>query len=583
MERVYNFLSNHLNKRKYFYIVLFSVFAVYVIPFLFVQLPKGHDIYFHMTRIEGLAKELEIGNFPARIYSSVYYDYGYAAPLLYGDWLLHIPALLVLAGMNLVCAYKTFILLCSVLAALSMYFSAQVILKDKKSSCVAALLYVFSTYFATDAYIRHANGEFQSFIFIPIAFAGLYNIVAEDGIDFKNNRKWMLLPLGLCGVLVTHTITAAMTMVFFTIFTLLFIVKLIKQPKRLIYLVASIGVFFLLSASFILPMVEQMTSSKFLATDGFSADYFGTLAERAMPNIFSLFSVNNTHIEGTEHFIPQGVGPTLLFLIGWRLFYFKKTNSYKINVLFALAVFALLLTSRFFPWEYLQDICGTIQFPWRIFIFSSLFIALFGAMLVCKLKNVSPFSNTILIIAIIAISLTSAICTLYPRYKTVYNAEKDNVVIEYPYPNNIGLGEYLPSGTSRAELRNNKRNIQSNADFAYCSLEKTDGIFIMKYKGKTQKDAYVDIPIVNYKGYKAVLETDNGQKELPIDYGYNNLIRLNFTEESGTVRVWYDGTAIQKYSFFVSCLSFFGIGFYYLIVCFKRIKKNTLTTEIKVV
>jgi uncharacterized membrane protein len=135
-------------------------------------MPLGHDINFHLTRIKGLSDELSMGHFPARIYSTVFFQYGYAAPLFYGDWLMYFPALLVLAGVDVFTAYKIFIGTVWILAALSMYFSGKVIFADNKAACVASLLYSLSTYIGTDALIRHANGEFQSFVLPADSFRG---------------------------------------------------------------------------------------------------------------------------------------------------------------------------------------------------------------------------------------------------------------------------------------------------------------------------------------------------------------------------------------------------------------------------
>lgn len=578
--------KSHLYKYRYLYLVLISVFSIYILPLLFVQLPLGHDIYFHLTRVEGLSEELKLGHFPARLYSTVYADYGYAAPLFYGDWLLYFPAALVVLGVNVVTAYKTFIMVCAVLAALSMYFSAQVIFENKKVAAFTAVIYSISTYFATDAIIRHANGETQSFIFIPLAFAGLYNIILGDC------KKWLLLPLGLCGILVTHTLSAVMSVAFMALFALFFIVALIKQPKRFLYIFASVGIFLLLSASFLFPMLEQLKSSKFIATDGTSASAYGSLATRSMQTIYSVFSVFNNEkiiVDGNKYFIPQGIGLALPVMVGWRIAYRKKTSSAETIAFLVFAVLALFMTTRFFPWESLQSELGTLQFPWRIFIFVTFFVALFGGAVAKKLDGTNALF--IFMSVVVVISFFSVCNTLYGSYKNVYNKAAANEAVSYPYLNNIGLGEYLPTGTRRSTSVNGKTvnyfanrgdNITSNAAIPVFDVERKDGILEVSFEGVTAsndgKETYIDLPLILYKGYEVVLETPEGSSELELTYGKNNVIRVyigNATE--GKITAKYTGTAIQKVSFIITVLSFGGIFAYSIILYRKkrRIKPET--------
>ena len=94
MEKIKSFICNH------YIIILICLLLVagIVIPLCNVQTFLGHDVYFHMTRMEALAQEIDAGNIPARLYYFVYDGYGYASPMFYGDLFLIIPALLILMG-----------------------------------------------------------------------------------------------------------------------------------------------------------------------------------------------------------------------------------------------------------------------------------------------------------------------------------------------------------------------------------------------------------------------------------------------------------------------------------------------------
>lgn len=564
-------MVKHFNRHRYFYIAVLSVLIVYIIPLLFIRLPLGHDVNFHLTRIQGISDELRMGHFPVRIYSTAFFQYGYAAPLFYGDWLLYFPALLVLAGVNVITAYKVFICVCLVLASLSMYFSGKIIFGDKSAACVASVLYALSTYIGTDALIRHANGEFQSFIFLPIAFAGLYDIIFHEG------KRWLMLPLGMCGIMVTHTLSAALTVFFLAVFALVFIKKLLK-PKKILLILASVLAFLLLSASFLFPMIEQLKSNKFLATDGTSANWFGTLEFRSMPNVFSLFWLFNTYEQ--DWFIPQGVGFTFLFMIILFVVYFKKVKSGQSYVFLALSLFALFMTSCYFPWEYLQEICGVIQFPWRIMLFASFFIALFSGTVIWKLQD-GLYKSLYIFIAVM-LSVLGVISTIFPNcyhYATIGNEEyrsKINV------GNSIGLGEYLPTGTDKEKLAGTIPSVESNHNHkTEINSSKENGCFTLYFSENNAVNTYFDLPLIMYKGYKATLTTDKGTTEIPLDYGMNNLIRITIgSEKAGTIKVWYEGTAVQKISFIVSTASFGAVLGYLLIVSIKKRKNKNRVVSV---
>ncbi|HAN20139.1 MAG: hypothetical protein A2Y15_01135 [Clostridiales bacterium GWF2_36_10] len=571
-------VKEHLYKRRYFYFVLASVIAVYIIPLILAYLPKGHDIPFHITRLGGLAEEIKLGNFPARLYSTIFNNYGYASPLFYGDWLLYIPALLVVCGFKVYTAYKFFIMFCIVLAALSMYFSAQIMFKDKKAACVAALIYSLSTYLGTDALVRHAIGELQSFIFIPIAIAGLYDIIFHDA------KRWLLLPLGLCGVIISHTLTSVLTVLFLSVFALICISRFFEKPKKLLYIIASAGVFILLAASFIFPMIEQLESTKFLATDGFSANAYGSLELRSMPNVYSLFSVLNEAVKVGEksYFIPQGVGLALPVMIGWYVTYRDKVLSIEGIAFLLLALLALFMTSRLFPWESLQDEFGTLQFPWRIMLFATVFISLFGGVIVKKLAGTSTLS--ILITIILVVSFYSVDSTILWKYKSVYFPTKKDYNV-YNYVNQVGLGEYLPTGSNAKKLKSRGDIITSNSYISEYNINRDGDLLVVefnditKYNGNKNDETYIDLPLIMYKGYKATLESDKVITELTLTYGENNVVRIYIGDiDSGTIKVWYEGTIIQKVSFIVTLLSFGSVITYFILVYNKR-KRNTVTEE----
>ena len=195
-------LRTHLYRHRNPYLLALLLLALCILPLAMVPMPKGHDILFHLNRIDALAAEMEAGNIPARIYHTVYGGVGYASGLFYGDWLLYIPALLVTAGVGVVTAYKLNIMFVTVLTLFVAYFCARSAFGDSRSALTAAVTYGFSGYFAIDTYTRAAVGEMTAFAFVPLVFLGLWSILCGD------RKKWLCLPVGLTFLLVSHVLSA---------------------------------------------------------------------------------------------------------------------------------------------------------------------------------------------------------------------------------------------------------------------------------------------------------------------------------------------------------------------------------------
>lgn len=576
MEKIKSFICNH-------YIILIICLLLLlgiVIPLCNVQTFLGHDVYFHMTRMEALAQEIDAGNIPARLYYFVYDGYGYASPMFYGDLFLIIPALLILMGVPMPLAYKAFMIICLCACVLMAYYCGKKMFGKKSAGLCFAFTYAVSSYFAVDVFTRAAIGEMQAFVFVPLAFLGLHSILNEKG------KYWYYLPIGLAAVLMSHLITSVMTAFFLLVYALLHSVKLIKNRKKILGIVLCALVFAALSASFLFPMLEQLADTKFLSTDGSSATVFGTLEERSMTlrQLFSLFNFSTTN----DPWIPNGIGYLPLILVVFRLFALRKIKFCKGDVFFLTANFCLFMICSLFPWEneIFQKLVGTIQFPWRIMLFATLFLALAAAEYSTHLEkeDVRVFAS------IVCIAGVCAFGSVYiPRYN-VYAGYEDSgyEVVYYKDKNigfNIGTGEYLPTGTNRTGLYRRGSVIISDGVNTAFTQEKNGDMYIPIKSGK-QMGTYLDLPLIKYKGYTAVFTGESGKTvQLTPYYGDNNVLRLylNDITEDGTVYVTYSGTAVQHTSFIISVISVIALAAYILYSAVrakrKRLQMNSPSPE----
>ena len=197
-----------------------------VIPLSVTDITTGHDINYHTGRIWSIGKNIDNGIWFSPIHHAYLDGYGYASPLFYGDVLLHIPGLMVHWGMAPVVALKYFIMMVLTACAFVSYFCGKLVFKNKAAAFAAAAAYTFSSYLCVDMLIRVALGETQAFIFLPILFTGFYNI------SFRNGKKWLLLPLGLAGCLISHVLTSVVAVFFLFVFALINIKKFYRRHKK---------------------------------------------------------------------------------------------------------------------------------------------------------------------------------------------------------------------------------------------------------------------------------------------------------------------------------------------------------------
>lgn len=70
----------------------------------------GHGLYFHLVRIESVAKELSNGQIPVRMMTNMLNGYGYPNSLYYCDIFLYIPALLYNCMLPIYLCYNIYLL-----------------------------------------------------------------------------------------------------------------------------------------------------------------------------------------------------------------------------------------------------------------------------------------------------------------------------------------------------------------------------------------------------------------------------------------------------------------------------------------
>ena len=529
------------NEKK---LTITTLLLLIIIPSIWL-IPKGapwsHDIQYHYTRLVGLTETMKNGDFIALIHDSLN-GFGYANGIFYSNIFFYPASLLSLCGISYINAYKIMYLLINIITVIVSYKCFKSILNDNKYALFTTTIYSISTYRIMDLIVRGAMGEILSFIFIPIIMLGLYEIL------YRDQKRWYLLSIGFVLLLLSHLITSVLVGIITLIIIIFNYKKIFKEKDRLKSLILSGIVGLFLGAFFVLPIIEQYFERNIqIFTDG------STLT---MPYDF--------RVTFLELFIPKellikniGYGLYILLPIIYLYYKEKKQNNninHFANILIITGLICCLFTTAIFPWKYIGKYLTFIQFPWRLLIVATPFIALGLTIYMMNIKNKKSI-NIIKKLSVISVIISIIMAT---GYISVYT-----FLLKRPtkFEPSIGTGEYLISGTKL-----NTDNINSNKDFLFENNYKTNNselIFTYKkegkninitYKNNTKNNTYIEVPLFNYKGYKA--------KGAKIKNGNNNVIRLVLKDKQGKIKVYYDMTFIQKISYVISSISWIIFIFY---------------------
>ncbi|MDR1882156.1 MAG: hypothetical protein LBR26_05165 [Prevotella sp.] len=530
---------------------------------------SGFDFSFHYRRLYTLTDALK-----HCIYPSFYVDfgnvdgYGYFTKGFYSDVIMA-PFALVGAFTSVYFAYDLMIFTMTILCGALMYHTVDVIYKSSYTASVAAILYTFAVYRLYDIYQRGALGEALSFTFLPVVFLGLYYIVKGD------YRKWHVLAVGYGLLVYTHAIASVLMFVTLLVLLAVYSKSLVKEPRRLIYLVLAGLVTVLVTSYYTFPLLEQLATNSFYLNTrspggaagygkvGFNYIFWGFISGIAYP----------------EKELWTGTGIVLAMLLLFRFFIRGKKNAYlrSADAGVIIGICFIVATSRIFPWgRFPFNLLSFIQHPWRLYEFSTCFFAIAGAYYL-SVVFVDPKPR--FIAAVVVVSATMLTTWIHSEnYRSLDPAgdlskETRARAIEPDYENGYNLigREYLPSRLediycvhSRGEKVEGKND---GAGISNLRREYNTTVFDVSL---SEPDT-LTLPLLYYYGYTATL---NGEK-LPVSQSCSGFVNVA-VNRSGEVKAWYGGTTVQKASLYISLTS---ILFLYLYTIFTKGRKQNEPDE----
>lgn len=493
--------------RRRYLLAMLGIMVLSSLPIFYIGL-DGHDLIFHLTRIDGIARELSYGNFPSRIQSVWMAEYGYPVSIYYGDALLYIPAVFRLLGFSIDQAYKMFVLLINFAGAIIAEQSFRRMFGKQRTSLLLTLVYVTASYRLVDVYVRTAVGEYTALMFLPLAALAVYNIYS----DGKNATVKMrlknatLLAVAMTGMITAHVLTAEMAAFSLLLVCVLYFRKTLCWNTIKTYLLA-IGETLLMSAAFLVPFIDYYLNVSVEITDTMAMAGTAAIQEKgaSLGDFFSFFS--NPFGDWQRMLFNPGL--ILMLALGASIVIWSLNKANKtIKKLTILSIGILFLSTNLFPWDslahdfHLFNLLAQVQFPWRFIGIAILFLTVLLGFLLEQADSGNYFNisskTVICLCAIVSIGMTCLFVGYYAdeqernMYYDTANIDTWDIMGE----------EYKRVGTTTSDF-DGKIHGEGLEEAQFITRKGCE----MDVRCRTAKDGgTIVLPVINYKGYEI---TDN--------------------------------------------------------------------------
>ncbi len=251
------------------------ILVILCLPIIQPLLARG---YFSMhddtqiARVVVMGKAIRNGQFPVRWVSGLGYGYGYPLYNFYGPFPYYIGGFLYVIGMDGLISTKIVMALGMILSALTMY-TLVTLLFGSPSGILAGLLYAYAPYHAIQLYVRGAVGELWAYALLPLLFLGLF--LGADATRRKDGA-W-IGGLGLAGIILSHTISGFVTVVFYvTGLSLYSLILLFRKKLHSSFIIHHSSLLLIglgLSAFFWLPAILEMGYTNVAGQIGATANF----------------------------------------------------------------------------------------------------------------------------------------------------------------------------------------------------------------------------------------------------------------------------------------------------------------------
>ncbi len=554
------------------------------VPIFTDFITTGHDLEFHVGRLEALAQGLMAGEFPVYLGSTEMAGFGTLSATMYPQLFLYPIAALRLVNISLMTCYRILIVGINIISAFTAYYSAKRIFKSYKLAFWTSLLYVFSIYRLANVYLRAAIGESLAMAFLPLVIWGMYEVLWGD------EKKWYILALGVGSVLQSHVLSSEMCAVFLVLEVLVWLIgrKGDRYGKRILAGVKAAVFTVLLNAFFLVPFL-------FFCTENLQCFNMPNVISHTgvyFTQMFNLFADYNGWANPTGNIInemPMTVGA--LLLVGSILLLFmdsqvsvaEETTAEQARVMrvgkrcFVYGAIALFMTSYLFPWDFFQeiellkDIVTSIQFAWRFLGPASVLLCFASAVGIVYFAqshgNRKWVYSLSLVLLICSTSYFFSLKNIDDEKFDQYNSKMEFYTVGdtdamYMY---FEGDRFLPLNMDYTWSKT-KILSQMSQPFKVENLQRNGMHMKMTVTGTTKMDDKLMFPLYYYPGYVAYIDGE----EVPVE-SLARRVACPMPKGTAEVEVYYKGMPFYQYGNWVTVLTALGAVGY---VVYMQIRKR---------
>jgi len=538
-------------KRRVIMLALCGILLFISYPLYGDSILYGDDLYYHLLRIEGIAKGLSMHIFPVKIHPVWAHDYGYAVGVFYGDLALYFPAVLRLFGFSVQTAYKFFLFAVNLGTILTAYFSFRRIFQSRRIGLLGCLVYNMAYFRLIDLYRRAAVGEYLSLMFFPLILLSFYLIFTN--VNDKNRKKYILLTaFSLTGIVQSHILSCEIAL-FLILFVSLIMLPRLFERRIFSTLALSAALVLLLNSGFLVPLLDYYGEDILISSSQWvGCTNNGNFQSSGLP-LSQLITLLQPYTD-PETFLPgnmpsPGYGIGLVFYIGIVLLVILllfcppqcRQNPNFVPALLCLGtgVSFLLFSTDIFPWNPIiksstvaNKLILSLEFPWRFLAPATLmltFVLCFTASVLEKLRPAGLFTG--LSILCLTLSLLTAVWFFSDRdtnsvRRNIYATEQLDTTL-------LSTNDYLPTTTDPDEIEEGRVN-----QYNIISLEayRKEGTQISCHVNVGDGEGFIDFPLIYYKYYQCTVPETGAS--LPVNAGYNNMVRVTFPANfSGNIQI----------------------------------------------
>lgn len=556
-------------KRWIHYLIIVIIGILVSIPFLWVQIYLSDDGKFHLLRLIGLDNAMEYGSFPFLVFPFFCKNWGYSMMTFYPPLVTYIPYILGLISGAFTTGLKLVAGLTVIFSGIFMYNLVNEITKKKGIALFSAILYMIFPYRFECLFNRYAIGEFTAFVFIPIVFQGLYNLLKGD------KKRHFYIAIGATGLLLTHTISTLYT-AFFCLIYVLFNAKQFFNKEVIKKCVVNVVFILLMSAMFLIPMLEFKLSAEYsiLQPEIMKTNAESVATKTIKPSQF----LKDIEEENGVSFVV-GIPFITMLLLG-ILAYSKieKENKDFYLTFTILGIISTVMCTNLFPWQFMPDFMCTLQYPWRLLGFAFFFFAPVCAMNVYYLLNSvnKKWLRTILYILTVIVITAFTVVELnqYPVDDTSQDASYEERNKEEPQIHYFSINrDNMPKKALSEQLgylrtrEDNTIIVSGNTNIVN---ENKEALHMEIEIENAERDTQLEIPYLFYPGYTITLEYDGKVVELDYFESEYGFIQISLPDDIGTgkITVDYTATILEKTAYAISGISI--IVFIVYVIWFRK-------------